>query len=170
MEQERPAGVYEITTTEETIGDFVYEYRRVSTTIYLPPPSGDYGMGTFIKTNPAELENNRRGENRMTDFHYQDPANSTVERVKMVTADDVAKWMVQQIHDKRFLYQEEVVHKISRKFGESFTHVKPNGNLAISRIVLRAFKQVSRNSVVWERGERMWRARTDHDSRSRQQD
>ena len=106
----------------------------------------------------------------MTDFDYPDPSNSTVKRVKMVTADDVAKWMVQQIHDKRFLYQEEVVHKIRGKFGESFTHVKPNGNLAISRIVLRAFKQVSRNSVVWERGERMWRARTDHDSRSRQQD
>ena len=57
MEHERPAGVYEITTTEETIGDFMYEaYRRITTTIYLPPLSGDYGVGTFIETNPAELE------------------------------------------------------------------------------------------------------------------
>jgi len=51
MEHERSAGVYEITTTEETIGDFMYEYRRVSTTIYLPPRLSDYGMGTFIETN-----------------------------------------------------------------------------------------------------------------------
>ena len=88
----------------------------------------------------------------------------------MANEEDVANWMVEQIHEKRFLHQEEVVYKIKQKFGESFTYVKPNGNLAISRIVLRAFKRVSGKSVVWERGERMWRARTDHDSRSRQQD
>ncbi len=57
MEQERPAGEYEITTTEEAIGDFVFEaYRRVSTTIYLPPQSGDHGIGLIIETDPTELE------------------------------------------------------------------------------------------------------------------
>ena len=57
MEQERPAGVYEITTTEEAIGDFMFEaYRRISTTIYLPARAGDYGMGLIIETDPAELE------------------------------------------------------------------------------------------------------------------
>jgi hypothetical protein len=57
MKQQRPAGDYEITTTEEAIGDFMFEaYRRMSTTIYLPPRSGDYGMGMVIETDPAELE------------------------------------------------------------------------------------------------------------------
>jgi hypothetical protein len=57
MEQERPAGEYEVTTTEEVVGDFVFEaYRRVSTIIYLPPRSNDYGVGIFIETDPAELE------------------------------------------------------------------------------------------------------------------
>jgi hypothetical protein len=57
MEQERPAGVYEITTTEEAIGDFMFDaYRRISTTIYLPPRPGDYGMGLIIDTDPSELE------------------------------------------------------------------------------------------------------------------
>ena len=56
MEDERPAGIYEITTTEEAIGDFMFEaYRRISTTIYLPSRSGDYGIGVFIETEPAEL-------------------------------------------------------------------------------------------------------------------
>lgn len=56
MEEVRPAGIYEITTGEETIGDFMYEaYRRISTTIYLPPRPGDYGMGKVIQTDPAEL-------------------------------------------------------------------------------------------------------------------
>jgi hypothetical protein len=88
----------------------------------------------------------------------------------MVSADDVANWMLEQVHEKGFLYQEEVVYKIKQKFGESFTYVKPNGKLSISRIVLKAFKRISGKSVVWERGERMWRARTDHDSPGRQQD
>jgi hypothetical protein len=57
MEQEWPPGVYEITTTEEPIGDFMYEaYRRISTTIYLPPRSADYGIGKIVETDPAELE------------------------------------------------------------------------------------------------------------------
>jgi hypothetical protein len=56
-EQESPPGVYEITTTEEPIGDFMYEaYRRISTTIYLPPRSTDYGIGKVVETDPAELE------------------------------------------------------------------------------------------------------------------
>lgn len=57
MEEVRPAGIYEVATEEETIGDFMYEaYRRTSTTIYLPPRSGDYGLGKFIQIDPAELE------------------------------------------------------------------------------------------------------------------
>jgi hypothetical protein len=68
----------------------------------------------------------------------------------MANADDVANWMVKQIHEKRFLHQQEVVYKIKQKFGESFIYVRPNGHLAISRIVLRAFKRVTGKSVVWE--------------------
>jgi hypothetical protein len=88
----------------------------------------------------------------------------------MVSVNHVANWMVEQIHEKRFLYQEEVAYKIKQRFGESFTYVRPNRKLDISPSVLRAFRRISGKSVVWERGEQMWRARTDHDSRSRQQD
>jgi len=57
MEEKRPAGIYEITTTEQPIGDLMFEaYRRISTTIYLPPRSGEYGIGIFIETDPAELK------------------------------------------------------------------------------------------------------------------
>jgi hypothetical protein len=57
MSERWPAGIYEITTTEETIGDFVYEaFRRVSTTIFLPPRARDHGMGQIIETDPTELE------------------------------------------------------------------------------------------------------------------
>lgn len=63
MEQEMPAGIYQVTTTEEAIGDFTFEaYRRISTTIYLPPRSGDYGIGKLVETTPAELENVQTAE------------------------------------------------------------------------------------------------------------
>ena len=57
MSETCPAGIYEITTTEETIGDFVYEaFRRISTTIFLPPQARDHGMGQIIETDPVELD------------------------------------------------------------------------------------------------------------------
>jgi hypothetical protein len=57
MEEMRPAGVYEVTTEEQSIGDLMFEaFRRMSTTIYLPPRTGDYGMGQTIPVDTLELE------------------------------------------------------------------------------------------------------------------
>ena len=56
MDKMLPAGTYEVTTEEEQIGDFVYEaYRRISTSIHLPPQPGDYGIGQIISIDPDEL-------------------------------------------------------------------------------------------------------------------
>jgi hypothetical protein len=54
------AGDYEITTEEEPLGDFlVLAYRRISTTIYIPPPTGRLGIrlgiGQIIEINPEQL-------------------------------------------------------------------------------------------------------------------
>lgn len=56
MDEICPAGEYEVTTEEEPIGDFmVPAYRRVSTTIFIPPPMGRPGIGQIIEINPEEL-------------------------------------------------------------------------------------------------------------------
>ena len=56
MDQIQPPGTYEVTTEEREIGDFVFDaYRRLSTTIYLPPRPGDYGVGRIISIDPVEL-------------------------------------------------------------------------------------------------------------------
>jgi hypothetical protein len=50
------AGDYEITTEEESLGDFIVPaYRRISTTIYIPPPAGRPGTGQIIEIDPEEL-------------------------------------------------------------------------------------------------------------------
>ncbi|ROS05604.1 hypothetical protein EDC56_1150 [Sinobacterium caligoides] len=78
-------------------------------------------------------------------------------KVEKVTADDVAAWMLGQLEAKKWLYQEVVVYKIKKEFGEDFVYLNASGNLAIGKDVLKSFKKITENSVVWERGEKAWR-------------
>lgn len=56
MDEICAAGDYEITTEDEQIGDFIVPaYRRISTTIYIPPPLGSPGIGQIIEINPEQL-------------------------------------------------------------------------------------------------------------------
>lgn len=56
MDEICPAGDYEVTTEEEPIGDFmVLAYRRISTTIYIPPPTGRLGIGQIVEIDPGEF-------------------------------------------------------------------------------------------------------------------
>ncbi|HYD81282.1 MAG TPA: hypothetical protein VEC06_15860 [Paucimonas sp.] len=85
------------------------------------------------------------------------------------TPDDVAKWMLSELQREKYLYQETVVYDIASKFGEEFTYCNDNGNPAIGKKVLSAFKKLTGDSVIWERGERMWRFREEYDDPGRQQ-
>jgi hypothetical protein len=87
----------------------------------------------------------------------------------MSTASEVAKWMIGQLKENTFLYQQEVAYHIAEKFGEDFTHYNRNGNLAINPDVLAAFRSLTGDEVVWERGQRCWRMREKHDEPGRQQ-
>lgn len=85
------------------------------------------------------------------------------------TPDDVAQWMLSELKRVKYLYQETVVYDISSKFGEDFTYYNDSGNPAIGKKGLAAFKKRTGDSVIWERGERMWRFREKHDEPGRQQ-
>jgi hypothetical protein len=62
-----------------------------------------------------------------------------------------------------------VVYEIADKFGEEFTYQNENGNRAIDRAVLKAFRALTEDTVIWERGQRMWRRREGFDESGRQQ-
>ena len=83
---------------------------------------------------------------------------------------DVAEWMLSRLKKTGELYQEDVACRIRNSFGETFVHLNENGNLAISRGVLKEFRRISGNCVVWERGERLWRRRNVGDTPSRMQE
>ncbi len=52
-----PAGSYEVMTEEEPLGDVMFPaYRRMWTSIYLPRPNGQIGLGQIIEIDPIELD------------------------------------------------------------------------------------------------------------------
>ena len=83
--------------------------------------------------------------------------------------DDVAQWMIDELKKSKCLYQEIAVHEIASKFGDSFYYFNNNGNLAIHKKVLDAFRRLTEGDVIWERGQRMWRFREKFDEPGRQQ-
>jgi hypothetical protein len=85
------------------------------------------------------------------------------------TPESVATWMLGEIERDGDLYQDVAVVDISSKFGDEFTYENDSGNLAISKSVLAAFRKLTNDSVVWERGERRWRKRERSDDPGRQQ-
>jgi hypothetical protein len=88
----------------------------------------------------------------------------------MTTANDVAQWMLEEVMRRSSLEQETAVHQIQMKFGKEFTYENENGNPAINKDILAAFRKLNGDSVVWERGSREWRKRHSSDKPGRQQD
>lgn len=86
------------------------------------------------------------------------------------TPEQVAEWMFQELRREKYLDQESAVSDIETKFGSRFTYENENGNSAIDRKVLAAFRKITGDKVVWDRGERQWRFREVGDSKGRQQD
>lgn len=86
------------------------------------------------------------------------------------TPKEVAEWMMEELAKTSYLYQETTVYDISKKFGDDFTYINENGNLAIDKKVLSAFRKLNEGNVVWDRGEKAWRFRESFDSLGRQQD
>ena len=84
----------------------------------------------------------------------------------IIKAPEVAKWMLDQISQKRELYQNEVVYQIEEKFGSQSVYENRNGNLAINPEVLKEFRKLTEKTVVWSRIEFCWRIRSADDPKA----
>lgn len=90
--------------------------------------------------------------------------------MEKTTAKDVAAWLAEQvISEPGYTYQGVIVYDLSHKFGDEFTYLNENGNPAIRKDVLAEFRKLTKDTVVWDGGERAWRKREHGDARSRQQ-
>ncbi len=87
----------------------------------------------------------------------------------MHTPVEIAAYMLAELESEQYLSQDVIASQICEKFGEEFTRLNDGGNVSIRRDVLAEFKKLSGDEVVWERGERIWRKREQHDEPGRQQ-
>ncbi|MEW2425902.1 hypothetical protein AB0911_35815 [Streptomyces nigra] len=84
-------------------------------------------------------------------------------------AQAAARWMLTQVTENGELWQTDAADRIASDFNEGLTYINDNGNLAISKEVLAAFRKLSEETVVWERGSRFWRRREEYDPEGRRQ-
>lgn len=82
--------------------------------------------------------------------------------------EDVALWMADEVAREGCLYQDHAASEIEDRFGEEHVNDKDNGNLAISKAVLKAFRALTEEEVVWELSARYWRSREPDDDAGRQ--
>jgi hypothetical protein len=75
--------------------------------------------------------------------------------------------MLSSVEEEGCLYQAEAVGEIAQRFGQEFTDLNDRGNPVIGKPVLEAFRDVSDDTVVWDRGERCWRKREADDAPGR---
>ena len=85
-----------------------------------------------------------------------------------MTYDEAAEWMLRELKQNQCLDQETVAFELV-KLDDGLTYYNDAGNLAIDKQVLKAFKKLLPDDVVWSRGERHWRYREDYDRPGRMQ-
>lgn len=88
---------------------------------------------------------------------------------KDIAAKDVAQWMLSAVEEHGELTQNNAYYMINKQFGSGFTTIASNGSPSIKGGVLTAFKNISEDTVVWERGEKKWRKREFYDAPGRDQ-
>jgi hypothetical protein len=69
------------------------------------------------------------------------PAVRTCSVRAHATPEGLAQWMADRLQENGRLYQRRAAREIAERFGE-FTYVNDNGNLAIDKRILKAFREV----------------------------
>lgn len=86
-----------------------------------------------------------------------------------MSAQDVAKWMMDRVTEWGQLDQGTAAARIRVEFGAEYIYTNKNGNWAIDKNVLRIFNKLSGDNVVWERSYRTWRLRNESHKPGREQ-
>lgn len=86
-----------------------------------------------------------------------------------MTPAEAAAWMVDELSKQKYLDQEIVAYQLV-KTDKKLTYQNANGNLAIAKPVLDAFRKAMPDDVVWSRSDRQWRYRKSYDRPGRMQD
>lgn len=83
-------------------------------------------------------------------------------------AESIANWMLSQIGRDGCIYQDDVVDYLVKAKEESFLRENSDGNLAVGRKVLDAFRKLTESTVVWVKPDFYWRFRVPEDEPGRE--
>ncbi len=75
--------------------------------------------------------------------------------------------MIAQLQNDGCLYQDDVVDYIVRSGNESLLKENADGNLVLDRRLLKSFKDLTNNNVVWVQSDFYWRYRVSEDEEGR---
>lgn len=84
-----------------------------------------------------------------------------------MNSDAVARWMLARIEREECLYQDDVVDYLVRARREDLLKENADGNLALGKEVLAAFRDLTETTVVWVKPDRYWRLRVKEDEPGR---
>jgi hypothetical protein len=80
---------------------------------------------------------------------------------------EIATWMKSQIPENAMLRQAMVAWQIKCDFGQEFTYLNKQGNLAIRADILKEFRRITEGTIVWSRSQQAWRNRREGDPEGR---
>lgn len=72
------------------------------------------------------------------------------------TAQEVAEWMVKEIHFRGILSQTDAIAYIREHYGEEFVYVNENGNPSLEKEVKKIFRKLHRGRIAWDRDGFFW--------------
>lgn len=75
--------------------------------------------------------------------------------------------MIDKLETDRCLYQDDVVDYIVNSHNEDLLRENSDGNLVLDRSLLKSFKVLTSNDVVWVQSEFYWRYRVLEDEAGR---
>ncbi len=64
--------------------------------------------------------------------------------------------MIEQVYARGVLYQEDAVEQIEALFGPEWVYENENGNPAIHRGVLAAFRKLKSGRITWDTSDKSW--------------
>lgn len=76
----------------------------------------------------------------------------------MPPPNQMAAWMLEEVQQTGILYQSDVIEYLQIKYGEG-TYINSQGNRAVAKPILLAFKRLRGDRVVWVRSGHYWRGR-----------
>ncbi|MDR8393221.1 polyphosphate kinase 1 [Aliifodinibius sp. S!AR15-10] len=84
------------------------------------------------------------------------------------STEEVAVWLINLIKDKGRLEREEAANFVESTFDSGFISQTPNGNKSLAQHLLRDFRSLRDDSIIWNAGEQAWFFKTNGDQQEKE--